>query len=677
MIGDRPVHAVEFGVRLRIGEGAAAESCELRGEEPGEGVVQGGLRERLREDRAGVRRLDVRGIPAAARRDGRSAGDECFQEHCAARFAPRGMDQQIRALKERWYVLSRPEHEHPIADAQPSREGLDGRRITRPDDHQSRGAWSLRLRRQGTHRTIDALSREVAAELEEERLAFARADLGPDTGAQRSSVRPLASIHADARREHAEALRRGAVDALEGALLTLMQQEDAAGAGRAEDRAFQRGERTVPGQQVPERSAPRPRAQGVARIPDEVDVEPGEAVEAEDEVGREGVSHRGQPFAEAGRACVVGAARHRLEVERHARRAVDLGALGDEGDLVSTSCALTRGLQSVALQTAVGEETVDREKQSQRPMGRRRFHGRNLTGKCHRPSPDASGPSVEQLGDEAGSGPAQTIRVGASATRRGLLGAALGMTTTFALARARGRIGSRGPGDIAFWAADRAGHRLHGIDADGLLRAFVDLPAPVAMRRPERCRPFEEAPVALVVTSASEGRRDGPRRDWRIGAEGKVLSVGPERPPGDPRDVSEGRVRAPDGWKLSSLREEGAPRAVAHRLTRLGRRGPAFHLAIPFPVGAIAAGSTGLWLAGARTGRALSVSWTGRVVVDVRAPGSCGADAILGASAGEGGGAWVACGGALLRFDARGRRMPGQGGFQHLVALMRAGPGAG
>ena len=226
-----------------------------------------------------------------------------------------------------------------------------------------------------------------------------------------------------------------------------------------------------------------------------------------------GAPQRGQSLTEADRASVVRPARYGLDVERHARGGVDLGPLRDEGDLVSSPCALARGAQGVALETAVGEEAVDREEQAQRPMGRGRFHGRNLTGKCHRPATDAWGPRMEQRGNGAASGLSPSTRTEASATRRGLLGAALGAAATVALARARGRVGSRGPGEVAFWAADRAGHRLHGLDSAGLVRASVDLPAPVAMRRPERSRIGEDAPVALVVTSATEGRRDGPRRD--------------------------------------------------------------------------------------------------------------------------------------------------------------------
>ena len=676
MVGDRPVHVVELGVRLRVGEGPRAESGEVPRQERRESGVEGGLREGLRKDRASVRRPDVGGISAAARREDGSAGDESFQEHRAARFAPRGMDQQVRALEERRHVVTRAEHVHPIAHSQPPCEGPDGRWIVRSRDHQSRGSRPTPLRGQGTHRAIDALPREVAAELEEERLAFLRTDLRPDADAQLLGVRARSPVHADTRREDAKALRRCAVDAFEGALLAGMKQEDAAGAGRAEDGALHGRERTVPREKVPERAASRARAEGVARIPDEVDVEPGEAVEPEDEVGREGVSQRGQSLAEAGRARMVRPARYGLEAERHLRWTVDLRALGDEGDLVTTPRALTRGPQGVALQAAVREEAVDRQEQPQRSMGRRRFHGRNLTGKRHRPSPDASGPSMEPVGDGAGPSPGPSRPVESAATRRGLLGALVGASATLVLARGRGRIGSRGPGEIAFWAADRAGHRVYGVDADGLVCVFVELPAPVAMRRPERSRPGEAAPVAVVVTSAAEGRRDGPRRDWRIGAAGKVLSVGPERAAGDPLDEFEGEVRAPEGWRLSRQADEEAPGVESHRLTRLGRRGPAFHLAIPFPVGAIADGGAGPWLACARTGRTLGVSGTGRVVVDARAAGTCGADAILGATAAEGGGAWVACGGALVRFDAHGRRMPGQGGFQHLVALMRAGPGA-
>ncbi|MEE2940978.1 MAG: hypothetical protein VX460_11375 [Planctomycetota bacterium] len=284
---------------------------------------------------------------------------------------------------------------------------------------------------------------------------------------------------------------------------------------------------------------------------------------------------------------------------------------------------------------------------------------------------------MEQFADGAEPCHGPLAWVESTTTRRGLLGVVVGASATFTLAHARGRIGSRGPGAIAFWAADRAGNRLHGVDSEGLVQASVDLPAPVAMRRPDRSWSGEGASVALVVTSATEGRRDGPRRDWRIDARGGVLSVGPERAPGHPRDELEGRIRTPQGWELSSPRHEGALRVESRRLIRLGRRGPAFHLAIPFPVGAVAEGEAGLWLACALTGRTLCVTRTGRVVVDARAPGSCGADAVLGATAAEGGGSWVACGGALVRFDARGRRMPGQGGFEHLVALMRAVPGTG
>ena len=256
-----------------------------------------------------------------------------------------------------------------------------------------------------------------------------------------------------------------------------------------------------------------------------MDVEPGKAIEAEGEVGRVGAPQRGQSLTEADRASVVRPARYGLDVERHTRGTVDLGPLRDEGDLVSSPCALARGAQGVALETAVGEGWIARSRRSGR------WDGDDSTGAILTevsPPPDGrvgtpDGTAWQRRGVRA----LAPTRMEASATRRGLLGAALGAAATVALARARGRVGSRGPGEVAFWAADRAGHRLHGLDSAGLVRTSVDLPAPVAMRRPERSRIGEDAPVALVVTSATEGRWDRPRRDWRIGPAGNVLSVGP------------------------------------------------------------------------------------------------------------------------------------------------------
>lgn len=272
---------------------------------------------------------------------------------------------------------------------------------------------------------------------------------------------------------------------------------------------------------------------------------------------------------------------------------------------------------------------------------------------------------VLQMRPEGGRTRGVGVAAGPGPTRRAVLGALAGAAVTLGVGRARGRIGSRGPGPVAFWAADRAGHRVAGLDADGLRRVSLEVPAPVGLRAPDPRRPPERWPVALVVVSACHGTRRGPRQDWYVDAEGGVVGAGPVEWASSPLE----RMADPPGWTVLTSAASGRT-----RLIRRGRRGVAFTLGIPFPAGAVAPAPGGLWLACARTGRTLRVSDTGRVLVETRASGSCGADAVLAASAGEGGGAWVACGGALLRFDREGRRMPGQGGFEHLVALLRPAP---
>lgn len=255
------------------------------------------------------------------------------------------------------------------------------------------------------------------------------------------------------------------------------------------------------------------------------------------------------------------------------------------------------------------------------------------------------------------------------AGRRALLGAALGAALTLGVARCRGRIGARAPGEVAIWAADRAGGQVVGLDADGLVRCVADVPAPVALRQPgggrRRVRRSGGGATsfgaAIVAVSASASRRSGPRRDVVLDAGGRILWSGPTWCGSDARE----QVQAPKGWRCGGEAERA-------RLERIvdGRR--VFSIQLDFPVGGLAsAPAEGLWVASARSARVVRLTGTGRVVLDVEAMGEAGCDAVLAATPEEGGGVWVGAGGALLRFDRHGRRLPGQGGFWHLCALER------
>ncbi|MEM9381671.1 MAG: hypothetical protein AAGB93_17075 [Planctomycetota bacterium] len=234
---------------------------------------------------------------------------------------------------------------------------------------------------------------------------------------------------------------------------------------------------------------------------------------------------------------------------------------------------------------------------------------------------------------------------------------------------------------MALWAADRAGHGVYGLDADGfvVVRATVVAPVRVTTGPDGGC----------FVDAHPDGRRDGPRARWLVRASGSVS--------GPLRDSSE--LAAPGvGWRAAvgahalpivatTRRRAASPSRtwVLRSSTDAGRsrlerwcRGAdarwrrAFLFHLDFSARALAGSRGDVWVAGDRVPRTLLATRTGRIVLAGSHPDLDGADALLAASTRSGGGVWIAAGGAIARLDRRGRRMPGQGGFRHVVSLAAA-----
>ncbi|MEM6566808.1 MAG: hypothetical protein AAF957_00260 [Planctomycetota bacterium] len=255
-----------------------------------------------------------------------------------------------------------------------------------------------------------------------------------------------------------------------------------------------------------------------------------------------------------------------------------------------------------------------------------------------------------------------------------IAGAALGAEWPPLLARPRA-------GPVALWAADRAGHGVFGLDADG----FVALRTTVVA--PER---VSAAPGgACFVDARPGGRRDGPRARWLVRADGSISPV--ERPRSASSATLEGWEDALGAHELPIVaatrsRPAGSRRvwvlrsatsAGASRLERWSR-GPdrtwrrAFLFVLEFSARALAGARGDVWVVGDRVPRVLLATRRGRVVLSRTLPDLDGADALLSASRASGGGVWIAAGGAIARLDRTGRRLPGQGGFRHVVSLAPA-----
>lgn len=275
-------------------------------------------------------------------------------------------------------------------------------------------------------------------------------------------------------------------------------------------------------------------------------------------------------------------------------------------------------------------------------------------------------------------------------TRREVFGAAAGAALALAGIGHRAALSRRpAAGPVALWAADRAAHAVYGLDADGLVVLRCPVVAPVDVSA--------EVGGTCMVISASDARSAGVRTCRRIAADGAhpapLSAVAPRIAPSQAwaSIVGHGALPIVDAtqptsgggttyvWILRSA-ERDACRLERWVLPRIRQRASpeanrwvrAFLLTFPWSARALAGTRSGVWLIGARLPEVRFVTSTGRVVISRRLDDLDGSDAAIAAHPESGGGVWIAACGALARLDRTGRRMPGQGGFAHLVALASA-----
>ena len=235
---------------------------------------------------------------------------------------------------------------------------------------------------------------------------------------------------------------------------------------------------------------------------------------------------------------------------------------------------------------------------------------------------------------------------------------------------------------VALWAADRAGHALYGLGADGAVLRRIEVDAPLEVRA-------SPGPGCLVL-SALDRHRAGPSRwlEW-TGERLRDVSEGSRPQAG----ATESAFQRPSSEALTVRTEAGGngawvlrgptgPRPVdpslLERWDRVARaRGGWVQRSsspLPFAARALAPIDGGVWVAGYRVAVALKVARSGAVLREVALEGADGVEDALAIPPGLGGGVWLAACGALVRLDGRGRRRPGQGGFAHLVSLAAGSP---
>jgi len=278
-------------------------------------------------------------------------------------------------------------------------------------------------------------------------------------------------------------------------------------------------------------------------------------------------------------------------------------------------------------------------------------------------------------------------------TRREVFGAAAGAALALTGIGHRATLSRRpAAGPVALWAADRAGHAVYGLDADGLVVLRCPVVAPVDV--------IAEVGGTCVVVSAPEGRSAGIRTCCRVTGDetlpAPLFAAAPRMTPSQAWGSIVGQNALPivgatqptseagttSVWILRSAERDGC-RLERWVLPRTRHRAPseasrwvrAFLLTFPWSARALAGTRSGVWLVGARVPEVRFVTSTGRVVISRRLDDLDGSDAAIAAHRESGGGVWIAACGALARLDRTGRRLPGQGGFAHLVALASARAG--
>ena len=214
-----------------------------------------------------------------------------------------------------------------------------------------------------------------------------------------------------------------------------------------------------------------------------------------------------------------------------------------------------------------------------------------------------------------------------------------------------------GPGPPCVWVRDLGAHMDFGLDANGIVverRAHAGAPEPVdtLVLPPELDGEVSEGrcqPIAAALDDPGWGRA-------RLGC--WVLLA-------EPPNASSQVPRA-GGEFLERWVHTGQPQ----------RWQRAFRLRLPWPSRALDSCAEGVWVGAARTSALRFIGHDGHLRAHSEFNDAVGIEALLAVPGAVGGGVWAAAGGALLRLGRDGRRLPGQGGFAHLVAVYAAAPAA-
>ena len=266
--------------------------------------------------------------------------------------------------------------------------------------------------------------------------------------------------------------------------------------------------------------------------------------------------------------------------------------------------------------------------------------------------------------------------------RRELLACALGGSLVLGHGCLDGRLGSARPGVPALFAADVAAHMVYGLDADAFICSQTRIQRPVQIRCARTVR------GAVSVLSAGESLTDGPYEAVELGATGEILAREPcAAPSAWPRRISAFEWSRDGGliaamaparhphkrWLLRA--RKGAQVEGSNRLERWVRHSQgarwrrAFLFELPFTARDVVEHAGAAWVAGDRVCEVRMIRNDGSTALRRRIPDADGVEAIIPASRASGGGIWLAACGAIVRLDHLGRRMPGQGGFAHVVSL--------
>ena len=147
-------------------------------------------------------------------------------------------------------------------------------------------------------------------------------------------------------------------------------------------------------------------------------------------------------------------------------------------------------------------------------------------------------------------------------------------------------------------------------------------------------------------------------------------------------DRKEWKRARPAAWLLISEASENPRRTLANAgefLERWVQTGTparwqrAFRMRLPWEARALASRESGVWVGAARRGALRFYGHDGSLFVNEELSDADGVEALAAAQSRSGGGVWAVAGGAVVRLRWDGHRLPGQGGFAHLVMVRVAG----